>query len=271
MYPAADDLLSEAVWSTDLRTAELAEALRSTLRDEYADASEYQMREALENILEAMSPAEAFDFGSALGRIAKGANQVLSDPTFVSVARTALPIAGQVAGGAFGGPAGVAIGGGLGNLAAGALAPGARAPAAGRTPAPPSVPPAMQPAAQPAPGAGPAARPALPPSVLGGSAAATQAAILTQQGDVLRSLLATALGGLGRREVSGIPNAQVLAQLSRLFGEAAADADRLMYLEQHTDSAESVSEAAPLGSLYADLLGADNLELAEAAEWEGLS
>ena len=42
---------------------------------------------------------------------------------------------------------------------------------------------------------------------------------------------------------------------------------------QPRDAAESVAEDVPPGSvrsLYADLLGADNLELAEAAGWEGL-
>ena len=46
-----------------------------------------------------------------------------------------------------------------------------------------------------------------------------------------------------------------------------------MYLGQQADAAESVLEDAPAGSvrsLYTDLLGADNLELAEAAEWDGL-
>ena len=61
--------------------------------------------------------------------------------------------------------------------------------------------------------------------------------------------------------------------LSQVFGQAAADADELMYLEQQADATESVLEDAPAGSvrsLYTDLLGADNLELAEAAEWDGL-
>ena len=46
-----------------------------------------------------------------------------------------------------------------------------------------------------------------------------------------------------------------------------------MYLGQQPDAAESAVEAASPGSvraLYADLLGADNLEFAEAAGWEGL-
>jgi hypothetical protein len=46
-----------------------------------------------------------------------------------------------------------------------------------------------------------------------------------------------------------------------------------MYLGQQADAAESTPEDAPAGavrSLYTDLLGADNLELSEAAEWDGL-
>jgi hypothetical protein len=250
----------------ELRRRDLTLALRSALRDEYADASEQEMQEALTDVLDAMSPAEAFNFGSALNRIAKSANQVLADPTFQSVAATALPIAGGLAGTFVGGPAGAALGSSLGNLAAGALAARAAPPRPAAPPAPPAPAAPRIPAASPAP---PAASPA-PPAVAGGSAAAAQSLVLTQQPDVLRSLLATALGSVGRKDVSGIPNAQLLAQVSRLFGQAAADADELAYLEGAGDTAEGVPEAAPPGALYADLLGADNIELAEAVEGDGL-
>jgi hypothetical protein len=114
--------------------------------------------------------------------------------------------------------------------------------------------------------------PAPAPSVAKGSAAATQALVLTQQPDVLRSLLATALGQHGRQQVSGVPVAQVINLFSQVLGQAAADADELMYF-QGPEAAESVLDDAPANlvqSLYSDLLGADNLELAEAATWEGL-
>ena len=65
----------------------------------------------------------------------------------------------------------------------------------------------------------------------------------------------------------------MLELLSHVFGQAASDADELMYLEQQADDGESVpgdAPAASLRSLYADLLGADNFELAEAAGWDGL-
>jgi hypothetical protein len=97
--------------------------------------------------------------------------------------------------------------------------------------------------------------------------------VLTQQPEVLRSLLATALGQQGRQQVSGIPVGQILRMFGQVMEQAAADADELMYLGQQPDAAESAVEAASPGSvraLYADLLGADNLEFAEAAGWEGL-
>jgi hypothetical protein len=117
----------------------------------------------------------------------------------------------------------------------------------------------------------PAPRPAF--SVAGGSAAAARALVLTQQPDVLRSLLATALGQYGRKEASGVPAAQVITLFRDVVEQAAADADELMYLDQQADAAESVREDPPAGSvraLYTDLLGADNLELGEAAGLEGL-
>jgi hypothetical protein len=256
----------------DPELQDLADGLRSALRDEYADAGEAEMQEAVESVLEVLTPAEAFDFGSALSRISKGAGQVLSDPTFKAVAGTALPVAGRLVGSIYGGPAGAAIGGSLGSLAAGALT-GGGPPAAPRPPAPRAFPPAAAaPPAAPAfpvpPPAAPGAQ-AAPAAVAAGSDAATKALILTQQPDVLRSLLATALGATGRNEVSGIANAQVLSQIGRLFEEAAADADARMYLDQDSESAEAAG-GGPSGTLYADLIGADNLELTEAAEWEEL-
>ena len=70
--------------------------LRSTLHEGYADASDDEMEDALANVLDSLSPAEAFNFGSALNQIGKSASRVVSDPTFVSVAQTALPVLGIV-------------------------------------------------------------------------------------------------------------------------------------------------------------------------------
>lgn len=269
IWPPVSDLTGEDGWTEDFEAEDFADALRSAMREEYADASDEEMGDALMNVLGSMSPAEAINFGSALNRIGKSASQLVSDPTFVSVAGTALPILGGAAGTLIGGPAGTAVGTTLGRVAASAL------PA---RPAPPAA-PARPVAATPAPSAAAMVAPVISPrspgpasaAVAGGSAAAAQGLVLTQQPDVLRSLLATALGQPGRKQVSGVPAAQLLALLSHVFGQAAADADELMYLEQEADDAESVPDDAPaasLRSLYADLLGADNFELAEAAELE---
>jgi hypothetical protein len=264
LYSASD----VADWADGPDTADLADALRSALDEGYADASGEAMDDALANVLDSMSPAEGFNFASALNRISKGAGQLVSDPTFAAVAQTALPIIGGVAGTAIGGPVGTALGSKLGSLAASAL-PARPGPAP--APAPAAAAPAPSPVATPAAAPAPAVPSAAASPVTAGSAAAAQGLVLTQQPEVLRSLLATALGQQGRQTVSGIPVAQVLGTLSQIFGKAAADADELMYLRQQPDSAESVSADVygdSADALYADLLGADNQELAEATGWD---
>jgi hypothetical protein len=264
-YPGVGTLLGEAAgWTHTLSPGELSDAFRSALREEYADASDAEVSDALENVLDSMSAAEGFNFGAALSGIARSASKVVSDPTFAQIVRTAAPIAGGALGTAFGGPLGGALGSQLGNLAALALP----APAAPPVPAAPPAPRIPQAFALPRPG------PLAPPSpVAGGSAAAAQGLVLTQQPELLKSLLSVALGQQGRSQVSGIPVAQILRMFGEVIEQAAADADELMYLDRQPDAAESAVEAARPGSdrsLYADLLGADNLEFAEAVSWEGL-
>jgi hypothetical protein len=292
IFGPARDLPGEDGWFEDLGADDFVDALRSTMREEYADASDEEMGDALTNLLGSMSPAEAINFASALDRIGTSASELASDPTVAAVAGAALPVLGGAAGTLASGPAGTAAGTMLGGLAASALPASAAPPAAGATPvgaapapstamAAPGLPTAaaIPFAAAPEPGAArvtapviasPSPRPAS--EVADGSAAAAQGLVLTQHPDVLRGLLATALGQHGRQQVSGVPVAQVLELLSQVFAQAAADADQLMYLKQAGD-AESVFDDVPAGSLrslYADLLGADNLELAEAAEWDGM-
>jgi hypothetical protein len=299
-YREADALAEEDAWAEALAAHERAEALRSAMSDEYADASAAEMSDALEAVLGSMSPAEAFSFSRALDQMSKGAANLVKDPAFMQVARTALPIAGAALGSVIPG-AGTAMGAGLGNLVANALpgrpappaaepaapapapaAPAAPAPAAPVLPAPglPALPAAPQAAPVPLPSAQAAPAQELPPPApratalaAGGSAAAAQALVLMLQTDVLRSLLATALGRCGCQSVSDIPVAHVLGLASHVLGEAAADADQLMYTEQRPDISEGVPGEAAGGPdrwLYADLISADNRELAAAAEWEGL-
>ena len=271
---ADDDLLADLGSGDDAGVDRLADALRQTLRDEYADASDEEMGDALVNVFDAMSPAESFNFASALNQIGKSAGQLLSDPTLGSIARTALPIAGGALGTMVGGPVGTALGSQLGNAAVGALL--SRAPA--RPPAPQGI--AAPPTAVPAggtpavtPAGTPIAAPAVASPVAGGSAAAAQGLVLTQQPQVLQGLLAAALGQHGRQQIAGVPVAQLLGMLSQVIGQAAADADELMYLGSQSDDSESLidnSSAEPDRSLYTSLLDADNLELAEALVYEGI-
>ena len=270
-----DDLLADDLgWDDDLGMDRLGDVLRQTLRDEYADASDEEIGDALVNVFDAMSPAEAFNFAGALNHIGRSAGQLLSDPTFGSIARSALPIAGGALGTVIGGPVGTALGSQLGNVAASALPT--------RGPARPPTPQGLAPPTAPVPTSGtpavtsagtPIAAPAVTWHAAGGSAAAAQGLVLTQQPQVLQSLLSAALGQHGRQQVGGIPVAQLLGMLSQVFGQAAADADELMYLELQSDDGESVVDSSwseSDRSLYTSLIDADNLELAEALDDRGI-
>src|SRR4051794_28997049 len=93
-----DDVLSDVRGGLD----HLVGVLRNTLHEDYADASDEDVEQALTGILDTMGPAEAFNFSSAISQIGRSAGSLLSDPTVASIARTALPMAG----GAFGPPVG---------------------------------------------------------------------------------------------------------------------------------------------------------------------
>lgn len=233
-------------WS-DVDSTDLADVLGDALSDHYGDCGPEELDEALGEILESMSPAESVNFTKALQRIGHSAGQVTADPTFQQIARTGLPLAGGAIGTVLGGPAGTAAGSRLGAAAARAL------------PRTTVETPSQQPA-QPVSG------------VAGGSAAAAQGLVLSQQPDVLRCLLALALGDHGKKAVNGVPVARVMNMLSSVFGRAAADADELMYLDR-AESEARYSGGFALGlasvpdrSLYTALLDADNYELAEAMD-----
>jgi hypothetical protein len=236
--------------------ADLADVLRESLDDSYADADPEEMDEALANVLESMSPAEAFNFTKALSQIQRGAGQVVSDPAFGQIAGNVLPVAGGALGTVIGGPAGTSIGSSLGTAAAKAIP--------GRGPR--TVP------TTPGPRAAMSTFPAVgTPPVAGGSAAAAQGIVLTQQPEVLKALLALAMGQHGQKTVSGVPVASIMNMLSSVFGQAATDADELMYLDQEAaeglhDGDTSILEAESHDdrSIYTTLVDADNAELAEA-------
>lgn len=245
LWDAVSDIESEDMDATDL-----ADVLWDALSDDYADADPDDVADALAEMLETMSPAEAFNFAKAFKQIGRSAGKVVANPVFGQIAGTVLPIAGGAVGTVFGGPVGTALGSSLGSAAAGALSKGARS------------------------------RPGLPavgraiPAVAGGSAAAAQGLVLTQQPEVLKSLLALSMGSQGQKSVNGVPVAKVLSMLSSVFGQAAADADELMYLDQEgVDQADDSGDFAgdtetaqdPSRTLYTRLLDADNDEFAHAA------
>ncbi|MEU8365252.1 hypothetical protein AB0C27_55480 [Nonomuraea sp. NPDC048882] len=200
-------------------------------------------------------------------QIQRDAGQTLANPLVGQGVRTALPVGAGTLGTLIGGPAGTAIGSQLGTLAAGAL-PQAGKPgkvsglssAGGGTPAVPPIPVGATPEAG-------VARPA----VADGSAAAAQGLVLTQQPDVLKALLALSMGQHGARQVGGIPVASVMNMLSSVFGQAAADADELAYLDGEGldggEFGESGGEYAEPAfgtgrSLYTAFMDAENEELA---------
>ena len=245
----ADDWPQEADAWFDLPDElgdDLGEVLREVLDGEYDEAGAGELGEALDSMLESMSPAEAFSFSKALGQIQRAAGSVVSDPAFGQVVRTALPMAGGALGTVIGGPAGTAIGTSLGSTAAKSLS--ARPTATKASPA----------------AAGPVVRPTTTP-VAGGSAAAAQGLVLTQQPDVLKGLLALAMGQHGQKTVSGVPVAAIMNMLSSVFAQSAADADQLMYLEEGAD-AEDTGVDLSGRAMYLALLDADNQDLVDALE-----
>jgi len=191
-YPAEDDWYDE--WPR------LAGVLGDALHECYADADTAELEEALDDALDSMSAAEALNFTSALKQIERASSQVLADPTVRGLASTGLPLAGSALGTVVGGPLGTRIGGGLGQAAAKGLV-GARS------------------------------TPSSPAASANGSAAALQAMVLNQLGPIQDALLRVALGEHGQQVVNGIPVAKVMNMLSSVYGQAAADADELRYLD----------------------------------------
>jgi len=208
----------------------VAGVLGDALHERYAGADPEELEEALDNVLDSMSAAEALNFTNALKQIERASGQLLASPAAGRIAGTALPLAGTALGTVIGGPAGTAIGSGLGQAAAKALA-----------------------------GAGPA-RPS-PAASASGSTAAVQAMILNQLGPVQEALLRVALGEHGQPAVNGLPVAKIMSMLSSVYGRAAEDADELRYLSR-ADAAdgEGLEDGGDDRWLYTALMDAANDE-----------
>jgi hypothetical protein len=277
-----DDYLDEP-WAAEENLSGSVTGLRMVLSDAYSGASDAQIEDALAEVMDAMSPAEAFDFGAALNQIARGASHALSDPTVASIARAVLPLAAGAAGTFIAGPVGTALGSQLGTIAANALPPARGSGAARAVPVPrgavPSAGPAVPAVTLPAvPGGGP--EPGAPTSpAAGGSAAAAQGLVLAGNPLVRQALAAAALGQHGQQQVAGVPVAQLLGLLSQVVGRAAEDADELRYVstapavtrpeagESSEGDADGSGETGQ--SLYTTLVDAENLDLAEAFDLRG--
>jgi hypothetical protein len=79
------------------------------------------------------------------------------------------------------------------------------------------------------------------------------------------------MGQHGKKAVNGVPVASIMNLLSSVFGQAAADADELMYLDGERDG-EGGSDVGDAdgdldGGLYRTLMDADGYELLGAGEW----
>lgn len=256
-----DDYGDDVVGDVEGRLDHLVGVLRNTLHEDYADASDEDLEQALTGMLDTMGPAEGLNFSSAISSIGRSAGSLLSDPTVASLAKTALPVAGGAVGTAVGGPLGTVVGNRLGGMAAGAIPT--------RTPTAPGPRPMVATTVPvlPAPAATAVAVPAATPAVAAGSRAAKDALVFGRLPEVVQSLLAAALGPYGRQQVGGVPVAQVLGTLSQLLGQAAADADELAYLSGSATDAES--DSLDDEDLYEVLLDADDLELAAAYQgWD---
>jgi hypothetical protein len=236
--------------------AAMAEGLRASLADEYADVPPDLMDEALGDVLASLSPAESINFGQVLRDIGAGTASVVNDPMFRQVAASAAPIAGSALGTLVAPGVGTAVGGSLGTIAANALAPAAKpAPAAAR------------PAA-----AAPAGR---PPAAAAGSDPATKALLLMRLPFIQQLLAALAMGQQGSTSVAGVSAPAALQALATFVGEAAADADELMSDESSFPGLEAEAElyADPVDpldradSLYETLMESANEEIAAAAGW----
>lgn len=230
-----EDLVDDEQAMEDGGHLGLGEVLADALADEYADAAPEELDSALLDVMESMTPAESLNFASALRQIEKGATRTLQNPTVAKLAAAGLPIAGGAAGTVLGGPVGTALGSQLGGAAAKALSGG--------------------------------------PALATGSTAAKQGMVLTQQPEILKALLALALGQYGRKSVAGMPVGSAMQLLSTIFGQAAADAEELQMGEGLPDyllDAEGELLADPgspeqrAQALYSALLDAEDEYLAES-------
>jgi len=192
----------------------LVDALGQILNEDYGDASHEELQNVFDSIQATMTAAEAFNFRKALRGINKAGQGILKNPVVGQIAQTALPVAGGALGTMIGGPVGTALGAQLGQAAGSAFKTGKPPKKAG--------PFRMRPVRS-------VSKPYSPQA---GSTAATQLLQLTQNPQVLQSLVALALGPQARQSVplasgTAVPAGAFMNLLSGLATKAAEDADEL--------------------------------------------
>lgn len=217
-------------------SALVSDALREVLPESYRDASEEMLQETLADMLENMTPAEGFNLNKVLRQIGTTGQQIIRDPMVGQVAGTLLPVAGATIGTIYGGPMGGALGGQLGQ-AAGQVVQGMSKPAT-RPVTKPVAAPVAKPATGPTPSQAAAAAPVpAAPTIANarqpGSTAAAQLLQLTQDPNVLKSLLALSLGAQGCKSIAvgesetAVNIGSFMNLIGTLADKAAADADAL--------------------------------------------
>ena len=198
------------------QTEGLTEALRMALHEDYENASPEELEDALTEMVDMLSPAEGFNFRKALGTI--------------------LPIAGAAVGTYLGGPLGASMGSQLGGAAGKALS-GKKKRGTVKKP-PKGTAAAKKPSKQVAKQT--AATQKSSKNVQNGSAAAAQLLQLTQNSDVLKSLLALALGSYGKQSIKvgeegpDVSLGAYMNLLNKLVGQALQDADELLRETEQT-------------------------------------
>lgn len=269
-----DDLDEDYLDEFDDGLRDLDGPFRDALSDRYSDIGGEELADTMSSVFASLTPAESFNVAKALAQVGKGATQVFEDPTVRQIAVAALPVAGGAIGTGIGGPVGTAVGASLGTAAGKAMTP-----APSPTPAPmPSARPTVAITPPPAAPKPATATPSLPaaagpkPAAAQGSAAATKALVCSQQPDVLKALLALALGEHGRSEVNGVPVGAVMNMLSAMYAKAAEDADELLYASEvaSTDmldaeallNADAAAPSERADALYAALIDGENNYLA---------
>jgi hypothetical protein len=222
----------------------------------FADDPYPEIRDSLAEELQDLAPEQIEEIMSHLGVEADVVEDFLSDigrgvSQALPYAARALPgmIQGAASGAALGVP-GMAAGAALGGV--GAI-----------TAPPPARPPAPRPAAPPRPAAVPAAPSITPPAGADGASSAAQLLLLLSNPDVVRALMALALGPAGKETITianrRVPVSEIAAMVSVLSGAAATAGQGATTMPAGEDWEDEVpaaldAEARARADLVAELL-----------------